>query len=82
MKNRYQPPSIRNVGLELWLNDSKRVASHNGKGYADFKLWFDNGATNAFIMEKTGIKTQNTVREYRSVYEEEQAKAAEIPRLL
>lgn len=71
MKNRYQPPSIRSVGLSVWLDDPKRVASHNGKTYADFKLWFENGATNAFIMEKTGIKTQNTVREYRAVYEEE-----------
>ena len=68
MTERYKPQSIRSVGLERWLDDPVRIARHQGHGYASFKLWFENGATNAFIMGKTGIRTQNTVREYREVF--------------
>ena len=70
MNKPYKPPSIRD-GFDAWLDHPKRVKAHKGYKAADFRLWFENGATNTFIMQKTGIKTQNTLRGYRAQYEAE-----------
>lgn len=66
MRNIKPKKSIEDYGgLQLFLDDPVVKASHNGKGYDDFKMYRDKGA--AFLRDLFGLKTTGPIYRYFQV---------------
>lgn len=65
---RYRPPSIEDVGLKKYLNQSKET--HNGYGYDDFVRLIESGLNKAGLAKAFQVE-RSTIYKWLAIYESE-----------
>lgn len=66
---RYTPISLRQLGLETYLN--KTTPQHNGFGYQDFCILYDARVNPTNLARAFNVKTRETILHWIEIYKEE-----------
>ena len=62
---KHKPPSIADIGLRLWLNDS--MDTHNGHGFNDLEAMLNYGVSDAEIARRFNV-TRLTAVDWKNHY--------------